>query len=41
MYAASIVDDTHRARVYPQTDRRTDGQGETSLFPFNFVDRGA
>ena len=30
----SIVEDTERTRFCPQTDRRTDGQGETSIPPF-------
>ena len=34
----SIVDDTERTRFCPQTDRRTDGQGDTSIPPFNFVE---
>ena len=36
----SIVEDTERTRFCPQTDRRTDGQGETSIPPFNFVEAG-
>ena len=39
MDPASIVEDTERTRFYPQTDRQTDGQGETSISPFNFVER--
>ena len=31
----SIVEDTERIRFCPQTDRRMDGQGETSKSPFN------
>ena len=27
----SIVEDTERTRFCPQTDRRTDGQGDTSI----------
>ena len=34
----SIVEDTERTRLCPQMDRRTDGQGETSIPPFNFVE---
>ena len=30
----SIVEDTERTRFCPQTDRRTDGQGDTSVPPF-------
>ena len=30
----SIVEDTERTRFCPQTDRRTDGQGDTSILPF-------
>ena len=30
----SIVEDTERTRFCPQMDRRTDGQGETSIPPF-------
>ena len=30
----SIVEDTERTRFYPQTDRRTAGQGDTSIPPF-------
>ena len=30
----SIVEDTERTRFCPQTDRRTDGQGEISIPPF-------
>ena len=30
----SIVEDTERTRFCPQTDRRTDGQGDTSIPPF-------
>ena len=40
MSAASTVEDTHRTRFCPQTDRRKDEQGETSTHPFNFVERG-
>ena len=40
----SIVEDTERTQFCPQTDRRTDGQtdgqGETSIPPFNFVEVG-
>ena len=40
MDAVSILDDTLRTRFCPQTDRWTDGQGETSVPPFNFVGDG-
>ena len=30
----SIVEDTERTRFCPQTDRQTDGQGETNIPPF-------
>ena len=30
----SIVEDIERTRFCPQTDRRTDGQGDTSIPPF-------
>ena len=30
----SIVEDTERTRFCPQTDRRTDGQGDTSIPPY-------
>ena len=40
MDPASIVEDTELTRFCPQTDRRTDGQGETSIPPFNFVEQG-
>ena len=44
----SIVEDTERTRFCPQTDRqtdgrmdrRTDGQGDTSIPPINFVEAG-
>ena len=36
----SIVEDTERTRFCPQTDRWTDGQGDTSIPPFNFVEAG-
>ena len=36
----SIVEDTEWTRFCPQTDRHTDGQGETSIPPFNFVEVG-
>ena len=37
----SIVEDTERTRFCPQMDRRTDGQGDTSIPPpFNFVEAG-
>ena len=35
-----IVEDTEQTRFCPQTDRQTDGQGETSIPPFNFVEAG-
>ena len=34
MYPMSIVEDKERTRFCPQTDRRTDEQGETSILPF-------
>ena len=34
MDPVSIVEDTERTWFCPQTDRRTDGQGDTSLPPF-------
>ena len=37
---ASIVEDTEGTQFYPQTDRRTDGQGQTSIPLFNFVEAG-
>ena len=37
----SIVEDTERTRFCPQTDRRTDGQGETSIPPFQLRWSGA
>ena len=40
MDAASIVDDTQRARFCPQTDRWTDGQGETSIPPSTSLGMG-
>ena len=40
MDAANIVDDTQRTRFCPQTDIWTDGQGEASAPPFNFVGGG-
>ena len=48
MDLASIVEDTKQTRFCPKTDkltygrmdRWTDGQGETSIPPFNFVERG-
>ena len=36
----SILEDTERTRFCPQTDRWTDGQGDTSIPPFNFVEAG-
>ena len=39
MDLASIVEDTERTRFCRQTNRRTDGQGETSIPPFNFIER--
>ena len=33
-----FVEDTERTRFCPQTDRRTDGQGDTSIPPINFVE---
>ena len=38
MDPTGIVEDTERTRFCPQTDRQTDGQGETSIPPFNFVE---
>ena len=43
MNLASIMDDTERTRFFKQADRRTggrqtDGQGDTSIPPFNFVE---
>ena len=39
-----IVEDTEQTRFCPQMDRRmdgrTDGQGETSIPPFNFIEAG-
>ena len=48
MDLASIVEDTEWTQFCPQTyrhtdmqmDRRTDGKGETSIPPFNFVEPG-
>ena len=44
MDPVSIVEDTERTWFCPQTngrtDRQTNGQGETSIPPFNFVERG-
>ena len=34
MDSMSIVENTERTRFCPQTDRRTDGQGDTSIPPF-------
>ena len=36
----SIVADTEWTRFCPQMDRWTDGKGETSIHPFNFVEVG-
>ena len=37
----SIVEDTERTRFCPQTERRTDEQGDTSTTPpINFVEAG-
>ena len=30
----SVVEDTERTQFCPQTDRRIDGQGKTSILPF-------
>ena len=38
MDPASIVEDTERTRFCPQMDRRTEGQSETSIPPFNLVE---
>ena len=35
MDPTSIVEDTGRTRFCPQMDRRTDGQGETSILPLS------
>ena len=40
MDPTSIVEDREWTRFCPQTDGRTDGQGETSVPPFNFVEAG-
>ena len=40
MSETSTVEDTQRTRFCPQTDRRMDEQGETSMHPFNFVEQG-
>ena len=40
MHLTSIVEDTERTRFCPQMDRQTDGQGETSIPPFNFAEAG-
>ena len=44
MDSASIVEDTKRTRFCPQMTRRMDGwmdgQGETSIPPFNFFEQG-
>ena len=40
MDLTSIVEDTERTRFFPQTDRRMDWQGETSIPPFNYVEAG-
>ena len=36
----SILEDTERTRFCPQTDRRTDGQGDTSIPPYQLRWRG-
>ena len=36
----SIVEDTERTGFRPQMDRRTDGQGDASIPPFNFIEAG-
>ena len=33
-FETSIVEDTERTRFCPRTDRRTDGQGDTSIPPY-------
>ena len=38
MDVASIVEDTDKTQFCPQTDEWTDGQGETSIPAFNFVE---
>ena len=40
MDPARIAEDTEWTRFCPQTDRQRDGQGKTSIPPFNFVGRG-
>ena len=40
MDPTSIVEDTERTRLCPQTDGKTGGQRETSIPPFNFVEAG-
>ena len=40
MNPSSINGDTEQTVFCPQTDRWSDGQGETSIPPFNFVEAG-
>ena len=40
MDPGSIVYDTEQTRFCPQTDRLTDGQGETSIHPSTSLSRG-
>ena len=40
MDPTNIDEDTERTRFCPQMDGWTDGQGETSIPPFNFVESG-
>ena len=40
MDPANIVEDTEGTPLCPQTDRRTEGQGETSIPSFQFVEAG-
>ena len=40
MDPASIVDDTEWTHLRPQTDKQTDGQSETRIPPFDFVESG-
>ena len=40
MDPASNEEDTGRTQFCPQMDKQTDGHGETSIPPFNFVESG-
>ena len=40
MDPASIVENTEWTHLRPQTDKQTDGQSETRIPPFNFVESG-